>query len=163
MTLDKTRVAVGMDVVSPTGASIGRVKEVRVHDFLIDIPMHRDIYAPFSAVREAGGRSIVLSLEPDAIGDQGWEFAPLLGGALGPESTVDRSDVVAGTGDPAQRGTWSAASDAYSLEPLDTRAGRLATSGADDGELPAGGARPSTESSSTARSTDEERLRDMSG
>jgi hypothetical protein len=163
MTIDRKPVAIGMDVVSPSGASIGRIKEVRVHDFLIDIPMRRDVYTPYSAVREVGDRSIVLSVEPDAIGEQGWELAPLLGGALEPDTTVDRADAVAGTGDSAHRGTWAIAAEANSLEPLDTRAGRLATSGADDGESPPGGASPSTELPRSEPASEEDRLRDMSG
>jgi hypothetical protein len=163
VSFDVTRLVVGMEVISPAGESIGRVKEVRVNDFLVDMPLRRDVYVPFSAVREVGGQTVILDLTRDAIGEQGWEKGPLLGGPLESDSTAERSDIVVGTGDPAERGTWSASSDAYDLGPLDTRAGRQATSGADDGEVPpAGDVTPNARSRSTKVSEDD-RLRDMSG
>lgn len=169
MSVDVTRLTPGMEVVSSAGEVIGRVKEVRTNDFLLDIPMHRDRFVPFSAVRELGGHSVVLGILRDELGEQDWEPAPLMGAPATSDSTAERSDVVVGTGDPAERGTWSASSDAYDLAPLDTRAGRLATSGTDDGEQPLAGALPPADGTAGSAQTqagpvsDAERIRDSLG
>jgi hypothetical protein len=169
--VDLKRLTIGMEVVSPAGEEIGTVKEVRVHDFLLDRPMRRDVYVPFSAIRELGGRTVVLNVAAGDVSDQGWEEAPLFGGPAESDSTAPPEDQVVGTGDPAARGTWSASSDSYDLEPLDTEVGRQAISGTDDGEPPHGEElprtrvntreTPSTPSSSTSGNTD--RLRDLFG
>jgi len=166
----------GMDVVSPAGESIGTVKEVRTHDFLLDRSMRRDVYVPFSAIREVGGRTVVLSVAGSDVDDQGWGAAPLFGGPTESDSTAPPEDKVVGTGDPAERGTWSASSDSYDLGPLDTEAGRQAIEGADDGEPPHGTELPRTrintlepsDSSGTGtgsgtNTSDTQRLRDMFG
>jgi len=146
-----------MTVVGPVGEEIGRVKEVRTVDFLLDLTMRRDLYVPFSAVSDVGGGTVVLSVRGEEIGDQGWEPAPLFGMASvsSDESdtlATDREDRVVGTGDPAERGTWSASSDSYSLDALDTTEGRQAIEGTDDGER--------TRSGDTSEF---DKLRDMAG
>src|ERR1700730_3803448 len=44
----------GMDVVSIDGERVGRVKQARETDFLIDRPLARDLWVPFASVLEAG-------------------------------------------------------------------------------------------------------------
>lgn len=146
----------GMTVVSMSGEELGSVKEVRTADFLLNMSMRRDLFVPFSAITEVGG-TVVLSVNGQDIGDQGWEPAPLFGM---PSETSDEADVqmiddenrVVGTGDPAERGTWSASSDSYSLDPIDTTEGRQAIEGTDDGERPRSG-----------DTSEFDRLRDMAG
>ncbi len=157
LSIDTARLTEGMMVVGPVGEEIGRVKEVRTIDFLLDLTMRRDLFVPFSAISEVGGSTVVLSVRGEEIGDQDWEPAPLLG--MPGESSdgsdtlaTDRADRVVGTGDPAERGTWSASSDSYSLEPLDTTEGRQAIEGTDDGERPR-----------TGDATEFDKLRDMAG
>ena len=48
------RIAVGLAVFSVDGKRLGSVKEVRGDEFLIDRPMARDYWVPFSAVVRAG-------------------------------------------------------------------------------------------------------------
>lgn len=153
MSIDYTRIVDGMEVVGPAGETIGSVKGVRVHDFLLDRTMQRDLYVPFSAVREVGGRTIVLGVTRDEVGSQEWEMAPLFGGPTESDSTAPPEDKVVGTGDPEERGTWSASSDSYDLGPLDTRAGQLATAGIDDGESPRASELPHTASQSGTMSS----------
>ena len=78
------QITVGLAVVSIDGQHIGTVKQVRGEAFLIDRPMARDLWAPFSAVVEAGPQGgafrrgptmdaqIVLFVGADDINDQGW-------------------------------------------------------------------------------------------
>jgi len=78
------RITVGSAVVSIEGKDIGTVKQVHGEEFLIDRPMARDLWAPFSAVVRAGPGSgafrrgptmdtkIVLFVSADDINDQGW-------------------------------------------------------------------------------------------
>ncbi len=143
MSADIGRLTEGMTVVGPAGEAIGRVKEIRKIDFLLDLTMRRDLFVPFSAISEVGG-TVVLRVRGEEIGDQGWEPAPLLG--MPDDSSdnsdtlaTDREDRVVGTGDPAERGTWSASSDSYDLDALDTTEGRQAIEGTDDGERPRSG------------------------
>ena len=78
------QITVGTAVVSIDGKDIGTVKEVHGETFLIDRPMARDLWAPFSAVVRAGPQGgafrrgptmatqIVLFVSADDINDQGW-------------------------------------------------------------------------------------------
>ena len=78
------RITVGSAVVSIDGKDIGTVKQVQGEEFLIDRPMARDLWAPFSAVVRAGPGSgafrrgptmdtkVVLFVSADDINDQGW-------------------------------------------------------------------------------------------
>ena len=77
----------GMDVVSIDDERIGQVKEVREGDFLIDRPLARDLWVPFSAVVEAGEHGgafrrgptqpseVVLSVSAAHVDEQGWQHA----------------------------------------------------------------------------------------
>jgi hypothetical protein len=143
MNLDIGRLTEGMTVIGPAGEEIGRVKAIRKVDFLMDMAMRRDRYVPFSAISELGG-SVVLNVPATEIDDQDWEPAPLFGtpeASSGRADTLatDREDRVVGTSDPAERGTWSASSDTYMLDPLDTTEGRQAIEGTDDGQRPRSG------------------------
>lgn len=143
MSADVGRLTEGMTVVGPVGEEIGRVKSVRKADFLLDLSLRRDLYVPFTAISEVGG-TVVLNVRAEEIGDQGWEPAPLLGTARDPAAdsgtlASGREDRVVGTGDPAERGGWSASSDSYDLDALDTTEGRQAIEGTDDGERPRSG------------------------
>jgi hypothetical protein len=78
------QITVGSPVVSIDGKDIGTVKQVQGEAFLIDRPMARDLWAPFSAVVRAGPQGgpfrrgptmdtkIVLFVSADDINDQGW-------------------------------------------------------------------------------------------
>jgi hypothetical protein len=75
---------VGMEVVSIDGQALGRVKEVRGGDFLLERPMARDLYVPFDVVlatphgyeKFRGGPTepteVVLSVSGAHIDQQGW-------------------------------------------------------------------------------------------
>jgi hypothetical protein len=77
----------GMDVLSIDGERIGKVKEVRQTDFLIDRPLARDLWVPFSSVMEAGEHGgafrrgptqpteVMLNVSAAHVDDQGWEHA----------------------------------------------------------------------------------------
>ena len=81
MTSSGNRVQLGMDVVGPDGDRIGSVKEVRNTDFLLDRAMQRDVYVPFSAIRQVSGNVVTLSVAAGAIDNQGWPTPPIMGGA----------------------------------------------------------------------------------
>jgi len=134
MSVEVDRIVEGMDVVGPAGEDIGRVRERRTHHFVLDRSLRRDLLVPFSAVREVGGRTVVLGVTATEVGAQGWETTHLLGEPGESDSRAPEEDRVVGTGDPQERGAWSPSSDSYSLEPLDTTEGRQAMEGTDDGE-----------------------------
>jgi len=73
-----------MQVMSLDGERVGRVKEVRPDEFLVDRSMARDLWVPFSAMfaaedysanfrrGPAGEPAVVLSVEHAHIDDQRW-------------------------------------------------------------------------------------------
>lgn len=77
----------GMDVVSIDGERIGRVKEVRDAEFLVDRPLAHDLWVPFASVVEAGERggtfrrgptqasAVVLAVSHNHVDNQGWKQA----------------------------------------------------------------------------------------
>jgi hypothetical protein len=165
--VDIARLAVGMDVIGPAGEVIGAVKEVRARDFLLDRSLRRDLYVPFSAIREIGGRSVVLAVAAADVGSMDWDEPPLFGTSSEADSAAPPADRVVGTGDPATRGTWSASSDSFAVGALDTEVGRQALEGTDDGEPPHGSELPRTHintlDAEPPPTTETERLRDMLG
>ncbi|MCZ7573161.1 MAG: BON domain-containing protein [Ardenticatenaceae bacterium] len=83
-TTDRSQVQVGMQVVGLDGADVGRVKEVRDDDLLVDRPFDRDVYVPFDAIQEISGNWIVLTVSADRVDSMGWASPPLFGGPSTP-------------------------------------------------------------------------------
>jgi hypothetical protein len=83
----RDQIHAGMDVVSIDGEHIGKVKEVRDIDFLVDRPLARDLWVPFSSVLEAGEHGgtfrrgptqpseVMLGVSAAHVDDQGWQHA----------------------------------------------------------------------------------------
>jgi hypothetical protein len=80
------QVHVGMEVTSIDGERIGRVKDVREQEFLIDRPMARDLWVPFEAVLATEDYTsnyrgpvqptqVVLSVSAAHVDRQGWRHA----------------------------------------------------------------------------------------
>jgi hypothetical protein len=75
------QIEVGMDVRGVDGESVGRVKEVRASDFLLDRPMARDLYVPYQFVlsvpdlgeRPARPKEVVLTVGAAQLDRQGWQ------------------------------------------------------------------------------------------
>ncbi|HKC72902.1 MAG TPA: DUF892 family protein [Chloroflexota bacterium] len=68
----------GMAVVGSDAGQVGKVKEVRDADFLVDRRGRRDIYVPFDAIQETTGDRIMLNLPADRVEDMAWEKPPLI-------------------------------------------------------------------------------------
>jgi ferritin-like metal-binding protein YciE len=68
----------GMQIVGSDMGNIGFVREVREDDFLADIPMHRDLYVPFSAIQNVDAERVILNIPGDQIYDMDWPKPPLL-------------------------------------------------------------------------------------
>lgn len=62
----------GMEVIGKNGKIVGRVKEVRGSDFLVDREMARDVYVPFNAVKTIGSQA-QLEVAAEEVDNQGWE------------------------------------------------------------------------------------------
>jgi hypothetical protein len=80
MTSQRFQMNEGMDVVGSDGGHIGKVKEVRADDLLIDRRMQLDVYVPFSAIRDVVDDRVVLTvaeLELDYIASVS---SPITGG-----------------------------------------------------------------------------------
>jgi hypothetical protein len=75
------QIEVGMDVLGVDGQTVGRVKEVRADDFLVDRPMARDVYVPYKfvlSVPEKGdkalqGNDVLLTVSAAHVDSQGWQ------------------------------------------------------------------------------------------
>jgi hypothetical protein len=82
--IGRDQITVGMEVMSIDGHPVGKVKEVRDGDFLLDRPLARDLYVPYTSVlaaedyggKFAGGRveptEVVLNVSETHIDNQGW-------------------------------------------------------------------------------------------
>lgn len=85
--LGPDQIHVGMDVVGIDGETVGKVKQVRAQDFLVDRPMARDLYVPFRfvlAAEDYGGTfrrgrveatEIVLTVSGAHLDSQGFSQA----------------------------------------------------------------------------------------
>ena len=68
-----------MDVVGSDGVMVGRVKETRSNDFLVDRSMQRDLYVPFSAIQTVDGDRMMLNIAARDLDQQGWQTQDLAG------------------------------------------------------------------------------------
>ena len=72
---------VGMDVIGVDGENVGRVKEIRANDFLLDRPMAHDLYVPYQFVLSVPDRGekparpteVVLTVSAANLDHQGWQ------------------------------------------------------------------------------------------
>ena len=81
------QIEIGMDVVSLDGERIGSVKELGNGEFLVNRPLARDLWVPFTAIITAADRGgtfrrgpvqpteLVLSTSVAHIDKQGWRHA----------------------------------------------------------------------------------------
>jgi hypothetical protein len=86
-TIGPGQIKIGMDVTGIDGERIGKVKEVRDTEFLIDRPMAHDLWVPFQSVMAAEGHGdgfraavpnptdVVLSISAAHVEAQGWRHA----------------------------------------------------------------------------------------
>jgi len=68
-----------MDVVGSDGEQVGTVKAVHGTDFVLDRPMGRDLFVPFSAVRTVDGERVMLGIRASEVDDQHWPNPELTG------------------------------------------------------------------------------------
>ena len=68
----------GMPVVGSDRSNVGLIKEVRDNDFLVDIPMHRDLYVPFSAIQNVDDDQVVLNIPGHQVLQMNWPRPSLL-------------------------------------------------------------------------------------
>jgi len=73
-----TQIQVGMKVLGIDGLEVGKVKEVRSHDFLVDRPLARDVYVPFDACDVSDGQ-IRLQIGALDVDEQNWPMPDLFG------------------------------------------------------------------------------------
>jgi len=66
-----------MDVVGSDGVMIGRVKETRGNEFLVDRSMQRDVYVPMSAIHTVDGDRVMLNVSARDVDQQGWNSPDL--------------------------------------------------------------------------------------
>lgn len=77
------QISVGMDVIGVDGQAVGRVKEVRSSDFLLDRPLDRALYVPYQfvlSVPERGEKPVrpvrvILTVSGEQLDTQEWERA----------------------------------------------------------------------------------------
>ena len=75
------QIGVGMDVLGRDGQRVGRVKEVRAADFLLDRPMAHDLYVPYQFVlsvpdqgeKPARPTEVILTVSAAQVDNQDWQ------------------------------------------------------------------------------------------
>ena len=70
------RMQKGMDVVGRLGDYVGRVKEIREQDFLVDRPFSRDVYVPFNSIYAVTDQ-VWLRIREDDLYRQEWQLSRL--------------------------------------------------------------------------------------
>ena len=70
--------AVGMEVVDAAGVSLGRVKAIRGHDFLLARTLQRDVYVPLEYVGGVSRGRVGLTLGTADVSVLNLETPPLL-------------------------------------------------------------------------------------
>jgi hypothetical protein len=96
---------------------------LRDADMLVDRRMQRDIYVPLALVQEAAGRTVVLARTSDEVSSLDLDKPSLIAERGEASGEGEPASIVTGTGDPAERGTWSAAADGYDLDPTENVTG----------------------------------------
>jgi HSP20 family protein len=86
----KPQVREGMQVAGSDGEEIGRVKEVRNSDFLLDRRMHRDVYVPFDAIDRVDGERVTLTVSASRIDQMGWQQPGTTAAEPGARSSTSR-------------------------------------------------------------------------
>jgi hypothetical protein len=66
------QIRTGMNVLGADMSEVGTVKEVRNNDFLLNRPMHRDVYVPFSAVQNVSGNQVILNVLSNQVDNMNW-------------------------------------------------------------------------------------------
>jgi hypothetical protein len=61
-----------MEVVGSDMDKVGSVKEVRANDFLVNRHMKRDVYVPYTAIRDVSGNQVVLNIPASQVDSMGW-------------------------------------------------------------------------------------------
>lgn len=69
------QIEAGMQVVGSDMDNIGRIKEVDNGNFLIEIPLRRNIYVPLSAIRSVTGNQVMLNITADRIYSMNWALS----------------------------------------------------------------------------------------
>jgi hypothetical protein len=67
----------GMHVVGLDGEQVGRVKEVRGEEFLIDRPMGRGVFVPTRFVQSTVNDQVVLTVPAHQVDGMGWRSPEL--------------------------------------------------------------------------------------
>lgn len=69
-----------MDVYTSDAVLVGKIKQVREHDMLIDRKHGRDVFIPFTFVDRVFDteRRVHLTLTDEAYGDYDWEHPALI-------------------------------------------------------------------------------------
>ena len=65
-------VAVGDAVFGADAEIVGRVKQVRELDVLVDRRLQRDIYVPLESIAEVTGGQVTLTVPAGEVDDMGW-------------------------------------------------------------------------------------------
>ena len=74
---------VGMDVIAMNGERVGRIKEIKEHDFLVDRPKRRDLYLPFSTIERVEDNQVILRMTEFELNYIASESPPIFGGPGG--------------------------------------------------------------------------------
>ena len=68
----------GMPVLGADGVHVGRLKQVRLADMLVDRALRRDVYVPFEAIADVRSEGIVLTIPADQVDSMNWAHPSLI-------------------------------------------------------------------------------------
>jgi hypothetical protein len=70
--------AEGLPVLGADEVHVGRLKQVRQADLLVDRALRRDVYVPFEAIADVRGEGIVLTIPADQVDSMNWSHPSLI-------------------------------------------------------------------------------------
>lgn len=68
-----TNLKEGQEVVGSQGKTLGTVKEVHQHDFVLNRPAAPDVHVPFTEIQDFSGNRVRLNVTSDQVDKQGWQ------------------------------------------------------------------------------------------
>jgi hypothetical protein len=68
----------GMAVLGADGVRVGRLKQIRLADVLVDRALRRDVYVPFEAIADVTSEGIVLTIPADQVDTIHWSRPSLI-------------------------------------------------------------------------------------
>lgn len=77
MTVGRSPIQTGMQVIGEDGREVGCVRDVHDFDFILSRPERPPLYVPFMAVEQVSDDLVVLNIPATKVDTRDWAEAPV--------------------------------------------------------------------------------------